>query len=347
MSSLLYHKTGIIMKKSSFYLRWAFARFSISAPHDQIEGITNKYPLDWIVEVVHIYAWMRYKGGWNQANWVNKLDIWGNRTKRTNPWFSKTPGFERCRAEIESTLGGNDTPDFVDEDYIASSSAPFEPQTMEEVRDHFGEDSPQFESMILANDLIVEGCNLQQFSLSRLGDRYEKLIDWLGWKDNTSEQDDKTHDLLVQALKKDWINENLLLWIQVHNLILTKFILSIKKYQQSEPPKIIIEQPIIEQPKEDPRPEEDETTCIIDGENLETLYYVRCKVPGCKLPLLGRVLSEDGDQILVWLIASVDDEDKFWMKRSLCKIIKEDLQTQRGNISKEQIDESISKLVGE
>ena len=72
-----------------------------------------------------------------------------------------------------------------------------------------------------------------------------------------------------------------------------------------------------------------------------------CKVEGCKLPLLGRVLSEDGDQILVWLIAPVNGEDKYWLKKSLCKVIKDDLESQRGNISKEQIDESISKLVGE
>ena len=176
------------MKKSTFHLRWVFGRLNLVTPHEQIEGITSKYPsLDWVVESYHIYAWVRYKGGWTQVNWMNKMDIWGSRSSKTgrkNPWFSKTPGFQKCRDEIDDTLGGNDTPDFVDEDQACSSKAPFEPQTIEEVKDHYGGDSPQFEAMSLARSL-VEG--------SSIGDRYAKLINWLSWIDNTSEQEDKTN----------------------------------------------------------------------------------------------------------------------------------------------------------
>ena len=327
------------MKKSTFHLRWVFGRLNLVTPHEQIEGITSKYPsLDWVVESYHIYAWVRYKGGWTQVNWMNKMDIWGSRTskkKRTNPWFSKTPGFQKCRDEIESMMGKHDTPDFVDE--VKPNDSAFEPQTIEEVKDHYGEDSPQFEAMSLARSLVQ--------GLSHIGDRYEKLIGWLGWIDNTSEQENKTYDLLIMSLRNKWINEDLFNWISAHNFILMSFILAIRKNQSTKP---IVEQPIIEQPKEeDPRPEQNETTCIIDGENLETLYYVSCKVDGCRLPLLGRVLSEDGDQILVWLIAPVHGEDMFWLKKSLCKVIKDDLESQKGNISKEQINDSISRLVGE
>ena len=313
-------------------LVWVLGRFEIRPKPEQIERQTNKFKLDWGIEALHIYAWLLHRGGWDQFNWAQKLDQWGKRTKRTDPLYSKIPTFGRARKEIES-LGFDDIPDFVEDD---DSILEFEPESIEDILSAHGENSDIYLYMVACRDMIK--------GRDDLADRYSKLIKWIGWLpgQGIGGQADSTHTKIVQACSRGWLDAgDLRLYIASQNHQIDNFIKYIMEpYEQQE-------ETAQQESPEATKPEETEEVCIIDGQEYEVLYFVALKVEGCRLPLLGRVIAEDGDQILVWLVAPVNGEDRFWLKKSLCKIIKEDLQTQRGNISKDQIDESISKMVGE
>jgi len=325
------------MKNSTKKLSWVLGRFEIRPKPAQIERQTGKFGLDWDIEVLHIYAWLLHKGGWDQFNWAQKLDQWGKRTKRTDPLYSKIPTFGRARKEIEA-LGLKALPDFVEDD---DSTLEFEPESIEDILSSYGE-----------NDiyLYMVACRDMTKGREDLADRYSKLIKWLGWLtgQGIGGQADSTHTKIVQACSRGWLDHgDLRLYIASQNHQLDNFIKYIMEPYEQQEETAQQEEATQQDSPEATKPEETEEVCIIDGQEYEALYFVACKVEGCRLPLLGRVIAEDGDQILVWLVAPVNGEDRFWLKKSLCKIIKDDLQTQRGNISKEQIDESISKMAGE
>tara|TARA_Y100000310_G_C20097393_1_gene541122 strand:- start:56 stop:556 length:501 start_codon:yes stop_codon:yes gene_type:complete len=163
-----------------------------------------------------------------------------------------------------------------------------------------------------------------------------KLLLWLDWTHNSTEQKDKTYDHLVIAINNKWFeNDELIAWIGAHNFILFNLIKVMSKPKKET---IHIQPPPPAAEMKDPRPETEE---------YEVLYSVNCKIEGCRLPMLGRVIAEDSDQILVWLVAPINGEDQYWLQKSLCRIIKDDIEAQPGNITKHQINNAISKMVGD
>ena len=45
--------------------------------------------------------------------------------------------------------------------------------------------------------------------------------------------------------------------------------------------------------------------------------------------------------------APIKGQDKFWLKKAFCRRIEDDIESQKGNITKDQIQGAIKKLVGE
>lgn len=321
------------MKKSTMRLSWVLRQIKINVTNEAIDSMTNKYPsLDWSIEAVHIFAWVLHKGGWNQANWMQKIDIWGSRTSKTgrkSPNWSKTPTFKKAKdliLEMESDL----SPDWVEE----VEEKNIVPETREEVLAHYGECSEVYQFMLMNHQKIEE-------KEKELSSRLEKMKRWIHWSPNVGigEQGNKTFENLNLAIKNGWFEDiDLMMFIAGNNWILFSYIKFLKdkaKTPAPSPAKFEEPKPEIEI---DPRPEEEE---------FEVLYSVICRIDGCKLPMLGRVIEEENDDILVWLVAPINDEDKFWIKKSLCRVIKEEVKSQKGNISKDQINDSISILVGE
>ena len=328
------------MSKAIDRLLWVLAKFEIEPPKEHVHQIINNYPsLDWSIEAIHIYAWVLHRQNWNIINWQQKINLWGKRTKRDSPFLSRDPNFEKCRKEIED-LDIDSSPDWVVEN--TEEEALYFPENKEEILAYHGQDSEHYQYVKSCFD-VLDGLDLS--------DRLRKLEKWIGWKKHAgiSHQDSEVFDRLMIGINNGWFDdENLMLFLACNNFEIESYVRYTKDLRTN---KVLTKKEMLTQPKEevlvDPRPEEDETFCVIDGQKYETLYLVACKVEGCRLPLLGRVLAEENGKIFVRLIAPINGEDKYWLTKSLCRIIENNLETQKGNITKEQIDESISKMVGE
>ena len=324
-------------------LLWVLGKFAIKPPTNHLQDIINKYDsLDWSIESIHIYAWVQHRRNWNITNWVFKLDSWGTQSSkrpRTNPYASKTPNFDACRAEIEALDFGVSDPAWV-EASSAEEDEEFEPETMEEIKSKHGVESDLYKLMLM-NFNYCEENNI------KLGLRYPKLLTWLEWRHNTHDQIDCTYRKINHAIDKNWFTDDLLSFVGSKNFILYTLIKFMSKPRYKEI--IKNDQNISPAPQNEELDDgyDDVDTCIIDDVSYTVLYSVNCRVEGCRLPMLGRVLSEEDDEILVWLIAPIKGQDKFWLKKAFCRRIEDDIESQKGNITKDQIQGAIKKLVGE
>tara|TARA_R100000664_G_scaffold27686_1_gene38529 strand:+ start:3431 stop:4432 length:1002 start_codon:yes stop_codon:yes gene_type:complete len=314
----------------------ALRAFGIKAKRHEIEKVIRKFDrLNWSIEAIHIFAWIKHAKNWNSSNYLIKLQKWGEQTSkngRANPYFSNTPGFKEAREYFER---GKVKPEWVETTKLTLEKS-WESQTMEEIKDEHGAQSEEYK--LMQTSLFYLGANDHILNIEKLSTRYYRLLDWINWKDNTREQCDKCYANIKTAIENEWFeDEGLIRYVASRNYILWSFIEYYKglrdQPESSEETESV--EPFTEPAQKEESKEEEQ-------EEKEYLFAVICRIQPHKLPFLGYVLKEVGDTLQVWFPAPIKGQQIHMIHRSASRPVENvEMMKTPGSISRSQIDRAL------